>query len=651
MAAIFALPHAFGADIFVTNTSNSGPGSLRQAIIDANVTLAPDNIKFAIPGSGPHTINITTQALPSIIRPVVIDGFTQPGSTPNTNSISQGSNAVYQVQLNFSYPGGQYALELGLNAGGSSSGSTIQGLVIGNVQHPGGGVIRVFTSNNTIRGNYIGTNLDGTAPAAGGSGIDVASGANNTIGGANPADRNVILRGVHIAQANVADPHPNGTIVQGNYLGTNAACTAVLDAGTGWVNRAITIGASPNTLIGGSDPEARNVIGTSRAGTGIGLGDNQTNTTGRNIQGNYIGLTADGTALLQGLNMAAGVSLNNIKNVHILNNAVAGSTGSEITLFGVAGSFDNMLQGNYIGTDATGMFDLSSANATRINLASGGRNTVGGVLPGQGNVISGNANAVQFNASSDNKTQGNYIGVAADGVSELANTGFGISVGPASLGNLIGGTEAGAGNIIANSGRDGILINVPSGATSGNRNAILGNSIYDNGSLLNDLGIDIFGTSALYPNGSNPIHLSSVYPNYPEISLATSNTLTTHIEGTITGTISATYPLRLEFFDNLLSDTTGLGPAEGRSFLGFYEIFAAGSFMVDLPVGSKFLTSTATDSRGNTSEFSGAFTVTQVAPPVAGVPEPWSLVVWCLLAAALVVGRCLVRTNALKPID
>ncbi len=81
----------FGQPGLVTNTNDSGPGSLRQAILDSNSNPGPDTIDFNIPGSGVHTIS-PTSALPTITDPVLIDGYSQPGSSPNT--LLQGNNAA-----------------------------------------------------------------------------------------------------------------------------------------------------------------------------------------------------------------------------------------------------------------------------------------------------------------------------------------------------------------------------------------------------------------------------------------------------------------------------------------------------------------------------------------------------------------------------
>ena len=86
----------------VTTTADSGAGSLRQAILDANATNGLDTIAFNIPGPGVHTIT-PGSVLPTITDPVVIDGYTQPGATNNTQAV--GNNAVLLIELNGSNAG------------------------------------------------------------------------------------------------------------------------------------------------------------------------------------------------------------------------------------------------------------------------------------------------------------------------------------------------------------------------------------------------------------------------------------------------------------------------------------------------------------------------------------------------------------------
>ena len=84
------------ATFTVTTTADSGPGTLRQVILDANGNAGADTITFAIPGTGVQTIAPLT-ALPDITEDVTIDGYTQPGSSPNTLAV--GDNAVLLIEL------------------------------------------------------------------------------------------------------------------------------------------------------------------------------------------------------------------------------------------------------------------------------------------------------------------------------------------------------------------------------------------------------------------------------------------------------------------------------------------------------------------------------------------------------------------------
>src|SRR5262245_48225285 len=87
---------AQAATFIVTTSDDSGSGTLRQAILDANATPGPDAIQFNIPGAGPHTIR-PESFLPDITDPLVIDGYTQAGARANT--LTAGSDAVLRIRL------------------------------------------------------------------------------------------------------------------------------------------------------------------------------------------------------------------------------------------------------------------------------------------------------------------------------------------------------------------------------------------------------------------------------------------------------------------------------------------------------------------------------------------------------------------------
>jgi hypothetical protein len=165
----------------VTNTGDSGGGSLRAAIDNANLHAGPDAINFAIPGSGVQTIDLLSP-LPDITEAVHIDGYTQGAASPNT--LAHGNNAVVLVELD-----GTAAPGVGLNVLGD--GSTIRGLIIKRFSSDG---IVIAGGGNTIEGNFIGTDATGAlGQPNGGNGIAlVGSAVGNMIGGSTPDAQNRI---------------------------------------------------------------------------------------------------------------------------------------------------------------------------------------------------------------------------------------------------------------------------------------------------------------------------------------------------------------------------------------------------------------------------------------------------------------------------
>ena len=98
LVALLASAGAFATTYTVMTTADSGAGSLRQAILDANANPGADTIDFNITGSGVHTIAPAT-ALPTITEAATINGYSQPGASANTNAPNQGTNAVIQIEI------------------------------------------------------------------------------------------------------------------------------------------------------------------------------------------------------------------------------------------------------------------------------------------------------------------------------------------------------------------------------------------------------------------------------------------------------------------------------------------------------------------------------------------------------------------------
>jgi len=238
----------------VTSTADSGAGTLRQAILDANANAGPDTIAFNVTGTGPHTI-APTSALPDITEALTIDGYTQTGASPNTNPTNQGLNTVLQIVLDGNASGGAGP---GLNA--AAADVTIKGLVILRWQT---GAIRFLGQNGVAAGNFLGTFADGaTIPSNDqtASGVVVVS-SNARVGGTSPADRNLIsgfnFSGVQIAGSNA--------VVQGNLIAMKASGAEPLpDLGSASNGVSVQNGAS--ALIGGPTAAARNVFGNPVAG-------------------------------------------------------------------------------------------------------------------------------------------------------------------------------------------------------------------------------------------------------------------------------------------------------------------------------------------------------------------------------------------------
>jgi predicted outer membrane repeat protein len=531
-------PHNF----VVTNTSNSGPGSLRQAILDANarpnLNPFPDTISFNIPGVV-RTIAPSTQ-LPDITEAVVIDGYTQPGATPNTSPA--GSNAVLLIELSGASAPGASGLVL------RGGGSTIRGLVINrftdraiNLQTSGG---------NTIEGCFIGTDASGTT-ARGGGGILFVTSSNNTVGGTTHAARNIISgtshHGVDLFRRS------NGNVVVGNYIGTNASGNApVPNAGNG-----ILVHDSANNRLGGIQPGEGNVIS----------GNNEAIT----VQ------TDEGFA----------------------------STGNQIL-------------GNFIGTDATGTFQIGNLNGgVRINQAN---NTVGGASPGSRNVISGNLGwgvNISNPTATGNTVAGNFIGTDATGTSALGNSGAGVLLSAGAKNNVIGGSPPAESNTIAFNGAEGVRLSADGGL--GDR--IASNSIHSNGGL----GIDL-GGNGVTPNDAGDADAGpNRLQNFPFVISATIVGGLTTIPLTLNSTPGTGF--RVQFFKNDSCDASGNG--EGQTLLLSTDIStdAGGNGGVTASVAGiaagQFITATATRlATGDTSEFSPCVAAT--VPVVSTVVKSMS---------------------------
>ena len=699
----------------VLNTDDAGPGSLRQAILDANASAGLDLIEFDIAGAGPHTIQ-PLSPLPGVADPVVIDGYTQVGASANTNGPGQGLNTVLMVELDGSLAG---TPANGLGFGPGSDNSVARGLAINGFQGTGaftggnGIVICCGASNVRVEGNFIGTDVAGTtAQGNGANGVVVSfSALDNAVGGTLPAARNLIsgngdgatanpdrngvkiVRGSsnNLVQGNLIGPDITGTAALGNWTGvslgdsdvsdnliggaTPAARNVIsgnsysgvtlngtIDAGAikgnyigidvtgtaalGNATAGIAVFSSADFIIGGSEPGAGNVI-SGNGNTGIDLGGARFV-----IQGNLFGTNAAGTATLGGggrailsrgngdenliggttpgagnlivggLLIAAGGTGNLVQGNRIgtdVTGAVALGGGIQLegsdnlvggtepaarnvisgggTGISVSGA-DNRVQGNFIGTDITGTVRVGNAFGVLLN---GQDNVVGGTAAGAGNLISGNLRGVQV-GTTGGVVQGNLIGTDVTGSAPLGNTENGVLVIYSASGNLIGGTEPGAGNVIAYNGEAGVAV----AGTTNIENAILSNSIFSNGGLGIDLALDLRDPDLTPNDPGDADEGPNRLMNFPVLTQA----LATRVRLVVRGTVDTPSPetVTVQIFANTVPDPGGdpSGHGEGERLVGSATPGTDGVFTAVLsPVApGTLLSATATDAAGNTSEFS-----------------------------------------------
>jgi hypothetical protein len=331
-----------------------------------------DIIDFNIAGSGVHTIMPVT-VLPTITEQVTIDGYSQPGSSPNTNPTSMGLNTVLTIELRGTVNDG-----LNINA----DNCTVQGLVINSFP---GDAIDVSSNGNVIAGNFVGTNTAGTAALPNGaSGIGAVilngSASNNTVGGITPAARNLISGNVGMG---VQFFTGTGNMAQGNLIGTDVTGTlALANSGRG------VIDYGTNDIVGGTTVAARNIISANNRGVDLFGGSNDT------VQGNFIGTDVTGTVALGNPNV--GVDVNGTANNVIggltatpgtpPGNVISGNNGNTGVVLG-GGTTGNLIQGNIIGPDITGTQPLGNSGGILID---GHDNTVGGTDPNARNIIAFN---------------------------------------------------------------------------------------------------------------------------------------------------------------------------------------------------------------------------------------------------------------------
>jgi CSLREA domain-containing protein len=335
------------------------------------------------------------------------------------------------------------------------------------------------------------------------------------------------------------------------------------------------------------------------------------NITGNTLAGNHIGLRADGITPFPNTIGISGTAFNSTigGSTPADRNVIAGNSTSGISLSGGNPAQFSIVTGNYIGTKADGVTALANGIGLQINGLS--YTTIGGGA-GAENLISGNTTAgisIDGINARENVVKGNIIGTTRDRSAPLPN-GTGIVL-ASSSNNVIGGTAPGDSNFISGNSGPGIsLITTVITPPEGNR--ILGNSIGSNGGPGIDLDNDGVTPNDTGDTDSGPNYLQ----NFPVLT-----SVTTGIDTVITGTLNSrpSKSYTLQFYQN--ESTEPSGHSEGELYLGstavVTDLDGNATFTATLPginLTGAYVTATATDPDGNTSEFSLAQGATQVGP-------------------------------------
>lgn len=449
------------------------------------------------------------------------------------------------------------------------------------------------STGNTVEGNFIGVDIDGDLTQTPefsevdvgnyAGGVYVRGGALNTIVRDNVISKNGTAS-LWLSESRtgilIEDFGTTGTLVVGNLIGTDVTGTRRL--GNNDHGIAISFGSARNT-IGGTTVAERNIL-SANGFRGINITDNGTDENV--VQGNYIGLDITGTVDIG--NDDSGVAIGFGPKGNLIGgeaagarNVIAGNRDDGVVIFS-SGSNNNIIQGNYIGTNAGGTRAIPNDVMGVFIVGQASNNLVGGRTAAARNIISGNGDdgvRITNSGTTGNRVEGNYIGVAANGSSPLGNSDRGVLVVTGASGNFIGGDAPEAGNVIAFSGLDGVEIN---GANT-RANRISHNSIHRN-------------------------TLKGIAHTFDGNDLIPAPVLTGL--GPIRGTTSPN--ALVEFFAD--------DENEGQDFVTSTTADSSGNFEVSADLSAhrgRFLTATATSSGGSTSQFSNTLFIDP--PALSGV--------------------------------
>jgi len=550
----------------VTNTDNTGIGSLNWAITEANNASGRDTIYIDVSGTLDLTMSlpaltddstiIVGGTAPSGPRSFIIDGA---GSFPGLNLLSSNHHITDLIIYDCS--------SYHININGDS---------------------------NIVAGCYINVDETGANPGTMGSGVIITAGSEyNIIGGCAPNAENVIGSDTSPAVIIAGDNNR----VSGNLIGVAADGTTPLYLS----DRAITCSGKFNT-IGGTDVDCRNVIHADEA---IELTGDE-----NSVLYNFIGLTKDGDDVL--ISSFGGQTDIGIYSIGKLNQ-IGDESGHGNYIAGMftaiqmgPGSDSSLVFGNYFGTDTTGRVGLEQYRGGFVIRSR--YNRIGDTAPGFGNIIcSSDSSGIEFSGGDSNIVAGNWIGTNPEGDSLPNASGVKFTNGAGNFNTIFK-------NRIANNTQNGIVID---STVSTVRNTFSQNRIYKNGLL----GIDLRDDGVTFNDGGDGDSGPNGLLNFPEI-----DSLFMNADSTFTVYGKAADSATVEFFtahpagDSSRPPDPG-GYGEAYNFIISDTCDETGLFIVDIPnLVAQFskITATATDTFGNTSEFCENFVLTPAPLIIVG---------------------------------
>ncbi len=614
---------------------SSGPNTVSGNYIGTNVSgdgAIPNQVGVYINNAGGNTVGGSNPSEGNLISGNSLSGASITGPSATGNEII-GNVIGVNAALNAALGNGSWGVSIGSGATNNSIGSEEPGkrnLISGNqygITIAGSG-----TNLNTVAGNYIGTNPNGILPIPNLYGVQIKSGAqNNTIGGEASGAGNLIS-GNTSEGVLIQDQDTDSNVVCGNTIGLDSTGADPLTNGGNGVE--IYNGPDQN-VIGGSSSGCRNIIS---GNTGDGVHITGSSTLGNIVAGNLIGLDTGGTMDMgngqNGVYITASNSILGGESVGS-RNIISGNNQEGILIeWSVADA--TLVIGNYIGTNESGLGGVGNTY-NGVKILGGPTDTeIGGDTLAEGNLISSNGNSgvrVDGSATTGTTISGNIIGANASATAPLANAHNGITVTNGAHNTVIGGDLPAERNILSGNTFRGVSLVGPGTYN----NTVKGNFIGTDGTGLGPLGNGSHGVLAVDSANLNtigPENLiafnvgdgvsveSALVVTITQNSIHTNGGLGIDLVGSANNSMVAPTITQTSVGSIIIEGLSGHpdatvevfsnpdNPGEGKTYLGSAPTIAGG-FSLTVPcVSDRYLTATATDPTGNTSEFSATFTST-----------------------------------------